>query len=513
MTIRLSPALQTLVVFIFVVANFHLPVFSSNDASTDPCVDGRNAPALIQYRWYPKAKISIRFRAGDFLSEEFHALQTPIHTWQKILSQSATGITLQIDSLGTDDDAVDGVILIKRQKSFTTGHLAEIHATHIRDGYISGAIISLEPSVTNTTVLRRLIAHEFGHAFGLADCPSCANNSSIMNIFRQVKVNGIGLGSLFMKVADTPSRCDVSAMSRGYETLKPGADQTVMAASMAVLEDHNDQRGIVAETLAVEKLDAAQLDTSAPETGTGKTLVDEAISIKALSLPVSDPRVQSLARQETSSIKALQQFAFKRDVLIQTLDRKGKVTGEYRRISQMVLDDSGNRIEKIISFSKPTLKRLIITKEDIEDIAGTQMLGLEASRIDRYLISNAGHQIVDGRDYLLLRITPADLARAKIDHERVFNGLAWVDPNTMQIVKLKGRALPEGNQRFPMFETMRASIDKTHFFPVSTYADDVLEFPGFNIRMRMSVRYSEFKKFTSDVKISDDDEISIDSPE
>ena len=228
---------------------------------------------------------------------------------------------------------------------------------------------------------------------------------------------------------------------------------------------------------------------------------------------MSDPRVQSLVLQETSSIKALQQFAFKRDVLIQTLDRKGKVTGEYHRISQMVLDDSGSRIEKIISFSKPTLKRLVITKEDIEDIAGTQMLGLEAARMDRYLISNAGLETVDGRDYLLFRITPSDLAKAKIDHERVFNGLAWVDPDTMKIVKLKGRALPEGNQRFPMFETMRASIDKTHFFPVSTFADDLLEFPGFNIRMRMRVTYFEFKKFTSDVKISDDDDVPVDSPE
>ena len=157
----------------------------------------------------------------------------------------------------------------------------------------------------------------------------------------------------------------------------------------------------------------------------------------------------------------------------------------------------GSRIEKIISFAKPTLKRLAITKEDIEDIAGTQMPGLETARLDYYLISNAGGETVDGTDYLLFRIAPADLAKAKIEHERVFNGLAWVDPDTMKIVKLKGRALPEGNQRFPLFETMRASIDKTHFFPVSTFADDVLEFPGFNIRMRMSVRYSEFKKFTS----------------
>ncbi|MDX6709285.1 MAG: hypothetical protein QOH96_301, partial [Blastocatellia bacterium] len=180
-TIRLSAALQTLVLFVFVVATFHQQVFSTNDSSTNSCVDGRNAPALNQYRWYPKVKISIRFRTGDFLSDELHALQTPIHTWQKILGQSATGITLQIDGLGTDKDAADGVILVKRQKSSAAEHLAEIHATHIRDGYITGAIISIEPSVTNTTVLRRLFAHEFGHAFGLADCPSCSNNSSIMN--------------------------------------------------------------------------------------------------------------------------------------------------------------------------------------------------------------------------------------------------------------------------------------------------------------------------------------------
>ena len=495
--------MQAIVLFLFVVG-LQQQVFTLNDSTANSCVDGRNAPARAQFRWSPNAKISIRFRKDDFRPEEIHALQTPVREWQKILGQSATGISIHIDDPVFDSEAPEGVLLIKRGRLSAAGRLGEIYATHVKDGYITAANVSFEPSITNTSILRRLLAHEIGHAFGLADCPSCANNTSIMNIFRQVKISGLSLGSLFIKVAESPSRCDVSAMSNGYETLKPSPDQMLADPSMATLENHNDQRGTIAEDLSIEKLEAAQLDTTAPETGAGKTLLESVESIRSVSLSTSDPRLLDLARQEASSIKALQQFAFKRDVLIETLNAEGKVTGEYHRISQMVLDDSGQRIEKIISFPKPTLKRLIISREDVEDIAGTQMLGLDVTRMDSYLVSDAGHDFIGGKDYLLFRITPADLNSAKLNHVRVFDGVAWIDSETMKIVKLRGRTLPEGNQRFPLFETLRGPVDKTNLFPVSTFADDILRFPGLNVRMRMSVRYSEFRKFTSEVKIIED---------
>jgi hypothetical protein len=208
---------------------------------------------------------------------------------------------------------------------------------------------------------------------------------------------------------------------------------------------------------------------------------------------------------EDETLNELKNYTFRRDVLIQTLDKNGKVSGEYHRLSQMVLDDNGNRVEKIISFPKSSLKRLYITQEDIEDLANAQMLGLDLGQLDRYHVSVEGRVRENGKSLLLLRITPVDLARAKAEHIRVFNGVAVVDEALMRIVRIKGHALPEGNQRFPAFETTRNSIDNINHFPVSTTADDVLEFPQVSIRIRMKVTYSAYRRFSSEVKITDGD--------
>jgi len=78
---------------------------------------------------------------------------------------------------------------------------------------------------------------------------------------------------------------------------------------------------------------------------------------------------------------------------------------------------------------------------------------------------------------LVIRITPADRLKQRLHHERVFNvwlsGLIPIDEDC----EVKG-SCPAGRQTtISMFETMRAHIDKTHFFPVSTFADDAWNFP------------------------------------
>ena len=49
-----------------------------------------------------------------------------------------------------------------------------------------------------------------------------------------------------------------------------------------------------------------------------------------------------------------------------------------------------------------------------------------------------------------------------------------MDAGDLQIVKAKGKGVPEFEKRFPTFETYREQIDGRYWFPTYTYADDEL---------------------------------------
>jgi hypothetical protein len=82
-----------------------------------------------------------------------------------------------------------------------------------------------------------------------------------------------------------------------------------------------------------------------------------------------------------------------------------------------------------------------------------------------------------------------------------------VDDQDLQIVKVRGKGVPEGQQRFPVFETYREQIDGKYWFPTYTYADDELVFPkGEVVHLRMVVRYTDYKQFRSKVRIVEEGE-------
>jgi len=48
---------------------------------------------------------------------------------------------------------------------------------------------------------------------------------------------------------------------------------------------------------------------------------------------------------------------------------------------------------------------------------------------------------------------------------------------------------------FPRFTTVREIIDGQHRFPTYTYADDTLPFRNGLQRVRLTIRYSQYKRF------------------
>lgn len=216
--------------------------------------------------------------------------------------------------------------------------------------------------------------------------------------------------------------------------------------------------------------------------------------------------ISAVAAKETEFRQALSNYAFTRDVTIQSIGLGGQAKGEYRRVSSFVFDDNGNRFEKITFFPLPTLTDLLITQADLDDLGGIQPFALEASKIDLYSFNYVGKERIDELNLYVFDVQPKVMPDAKKTKERFFIGRIWVDDKDLQIVKVRGKAIPETKEaRFPTFETYREQIDGRYWFPTYTYADDELQFKDGSIRMRMAVRYTNYRKFGSTVIIKDVD--------
>ncbi len=242
---------------------------------------------------------------------------------------------------------------------------------------------------------------------------------------------------------------------------------------------------------------------TAPRAQAGQTHETRTSESSADSAPIDVEKiVRAFTAKETEFRHALSEYAFKRDAIVQTIGMGEQITGEYHRTSQFVFNDNNERFEKITYFPLPTLTELTVTQEDLEDLGGVQPFALEASKLAQYDFKYFGKERLDELETYVFDVAPKVVPK-KVS-ERFFQGRIWVDQQDLQIVKVRGKGVPEGNQRFPVFETYRQQVDGHYWFPTYTYADDELVFPkGPSVHLRMIVRYTDYKRFQSKVKVVD----------
>ena len=242
---------------------------------------------------------------------------------------------------------------------------------------------------------------------------------------------------------------------------------------------------------------SAQKPTPAPASAPGASVVNRS------GAPEDVQRIiRTFTQKEAEFRKALNEYGFRREAIIQTIAWGGQISGEYLRVSRFVFDDSGNRFEKILKFPVPTMSEIQITAEDLEDFGGVQSFSLESSKIGEYSFAYVGKEKIDELDTYVFDVTPKILSdKARLDAlkrskkpERYFQGRIWVDDRDFQIVKSRGKGVPEFEQRFPTFETYREQIDGKYWFPTYTYADDELTFKtGQSVHLRMRIKFTDFE--------------------
>jgi hypothetical protein len=181
----------------------------------------------------------------------------------------------------------------------------------------------------------------------------------------------------------------------------------------------------------------------------------------------------------------------------------GQITGEYHRVSLFTFDNEGNRYEKINYFPMPSFGS--VTQEDLEDLGGVSPFALEPTKIAQYNIKYVGKEKIDELNLYVFDISPKVMPDAKKTKERFFLGRVWVDEQDLQIVKTRGKGVPETKtNKFPVVETYREQIDGRYWFPTYSYADEELIFEkGEPLHIRMKVRYTDFQLARGTVRVTE----------
>ena len=224
-----------------------------------------------------------------------------------------------------------------------------------------------------------------------------------------------------------------------------------------------------------------------------------------------DKIVKAFSEKEAQYRQALNQYGFKREATVQTLGFGGQVSGEFRRDSQFTFGDDGRRFEKVV-FAPISNISGVVTQEDLEDLGGVNQFALEAAKINQYNFTFVGKEKIDELNLYVFDVAPKVMPDAKKTKERFFQGRIWVDDQDLQVVKTKGKGVPETkDNKFPIVETWRENIDGKYWFPTYAYANDQLYFEktGETLHLKLKIKFSDYKEGRSSVRILDDDSSEI----
>jgi hypothetical protein len=218
--------------------------------------------------------------------------------------------------------------------------------------------------------------------------------------------------------------------------------------------------------------------------------------------------IQRFAEREAEFKQERDNYTYTQEFAIQTIDDDNRPDGEYRMVSDIVFTPDGKRFEKVTYAPQNTLERIMLSEQDLDDVRNVQPFVLTTTELPKYEVTYVGRQQVDELATYVFDVKPKVIEKK----QRYFQGRVWVDDKDMQIVMTDGKAVPDiishGNENvFPRFRTYRENIEKGYWFPVYTRADDYLHFSSGDVHIRMSIRYSNYKRYGSTVKIGNAREV------
>jgi hypothetical protein len=139
-------------------------------------------------------------------------LLAPLSAWNAVSASTASKVRFEYKGTTSTLRYCENCLTIRQGQVFDKSkrHLSELRIYSTRDRLLTWATIVIDPLLTNPKTLTNAMAHELGHSFGLLDCYSCKQGSTVMIQFQAVNAaNGM----------DGPTACDVTEVKRSYQVL------------------------------------------------------------------------------------------------------------------------------------------------------------------------------------------------------------------------------------------------------------------------------------------------------
>lgn len=212
-----------------------------------------------------------------------------------------------------------------------------------------------------------------------------------------------------------------------------------------------------------------------------------------------DGLAKIVAARETASAAARLNYTYRQSVVIEDFDRRGRKGGVYTEVREIIFSPETGRSERFVKGPNNSLRFLKLTEEDFRDIREVQPFLFTSDNVWAYETEYKGTDFIDGKEYYLLRVRPRQIFYG----QRYFDGLLWIDRNDLAVARSEGKAVPPvfkkgSDNLFPAFTTIREKVDGNYWFPVFTRADDVLPFRTGPQRIRMTIKYSDYRRFRAD---------------
>ncbi len=213
--------------------------------------------------------------------------------------------------------------------------------------------------------------------------------------------------------------------------------------------------------------------------------------------------LRKIAERETANAQAMSNYTYRQSVTVQEFNDRGTVTGEYREVRDVTFSPNRVRYEQVAESPRNTLTRIRLTPVDFADIRNIEPFLLTTDKVSLYEGEYKGEETVDGAPCFLEHVRPRQI----LSGQRFFEGLLWVRESDFAVVKSEGQAVPQietlrEQNLTPHFTTFRKNVDGKWFFPAETYADDTLYFRDWPQRIRIEIRYLNYKRFGAESTVT-----------
>jgi hypothetical protein len=211
--------------------------------------------------------------------------------------------------------------------------------------------------------------------------------------------------------------------------------------------------------------------------------------------------IQKMTAEETKVKEARAHYSYTQDLMVQTLnDQAGTdktVDGQFHQVTAISYDDKGKRIENVTYAEQSTLRGILLSADDMDDVRTFMPLILSTDEAAQYNLTFAGQQHVDDLDTYVFHVVP----KKEEKNKRYFQGKVWVDNHDLQIVKICGKSVPEvthakknqPQEIRPVFVGYRQLVDG-NWFPVYARIDDTLHFRAESVHVREIVKFTGYKR-------------------